>query len=149
MKQSRVAAVVFMVLFMAVLLGGCSSRSFTTEKALVDMAKQYTDLMAAKDYQKVLPMLTGDQLTAMQNILPTLVGMASNVELQNENWEGKCDFMNRDKTRGSVTATYVQHQTVKNVGTLTQRFSTVYDFVKIGDQWKIYSIKVMNQETVK
>jgi hypothetical protein len=149
MKRTRLAVAATVILATALILAGCKSRSFTTEQSLVDLAKQYNDLLAAKSYDKILPLLTGNQLAAMQNALPVLVVTASKIETEIEDWEAKCDFMNRDKTRGSVTATYTQHQTVQKVGTLTQQFSNVYEFVRIGNDWKIYGVKVMNQTTVK
>ena len=144
-----VTAIIVLVALLGTCLTGCKSRSFTTEQALVDLAKQYNDLMAAKSYDKVLPLLTGDQLTAMQNALPVLVAAGPSIETKVQDWQAKCDLMNRDKTRASVTATYTQQQTVKNVGTLAQQFTNVYEFAKIGDDWKIYSVKVMDQQTVK
>jgi len=78
-----------------------------------------------------------------------LVAAGPSIETKVQDWQAKCDLMNRDKTRASVTATYTQQQTVKNVGTLAQQFTNVYEFAKIGDDWKIYSVKVMDQQTVK
>lgn len=135
------------ILAVALLVPGCKSRSYLLESQLVEMAKQYQTLFASDQFEEILPMLSGDQLTAMNNALPVLAATASSIDTEITDWEGTCDFMNRDKTRASVVATYIQRQTVKDVGTLTEEFQTVYEFAKIGDEWKIYSVKIMNKTT--
>ncbi len=137
------------VLLTAIVAAGCSSRSYILESELVDLARRYQELFAKHEFQEILPMLSGDQLTAMNNALPVLTATSASIETEMSEWEGKCDFINRDKTRSSVIATYVQKQTVKDVGTLTEQFSTVYEFTKIADGWKLYSVKTMNKEPAK
>ena len=129
--MKKTATALLMVVALVSLLSGCRSRSYLTESALVDMAKAYQELFATHDFEKVLPMLSGDQLSALSNALPVLTAASSAVQTELSGWKGVCDFMNKDKTRGSVTATYVQKQTVKDVGTLTEEFTTVYDFAQI------------------
>ncbi len=138
-----------MVVALASLLSGCKSRSYLTESALVGMAKAYQELFATHDFEKVLPMLSGDQLSALSNALPMLTAASSAVQTELSGWKGVCDFMNKDKTRGSVTATYIQKQTVKDVGTLTEELTTVYDFAQIAGDWKIYSVKIANKTAAK
>lgn len=133
------------ILFLALLVPGCKSRSYLLESQLVELAQKYQELFAQDKFEEILPMLSGDQLTAMNNALPVLAATASKIDTEITDWKGTCDFMNRDKTRGSVTATYIQRQTVKDVGTLTEEFSTVYEFAKIGEEWKLYSVKIMNK----
>lgn len=135
------------LLVVTFLIAGCQSRSYLLEAQLVEMAQKYQDLFAADQFEEILPMLSGDQLTAMNNALPVLAATASKIDTEITGWKGTCDFMNRDKTRASVVATYIQRQTVKDVGTLTEEFSTVYEFAKISDEWKIYSVKIMNKTT--
>lgn len=123
-------------------VSGCG-RSFKLEEQLVAMAKTYQEDFAAKRFDKVMPVLTGDALEAMQVAAPVL--QAADVRFKILGYEGKVDFVNRDKTRASVEATYVQEQNVEGYGTSSQEITAVLDFKKMGGGWKIYSIKNINR----
>jgi hypothetical protein len=57
----------------------------------------------------------------------------------------KVDFINKDKDRATVEATYIMEQTVPDYGTTLDDMMVVFDLKKIQDQWKIYRISIVNK----
>lgn len=142
--HSAVKRILGILLAAAIVLAtsGCG-RSFKLEEELVTMAKTYQEDFAAKRFDKVMPVLTGDALEAMQAAAPLLE--AANVQMKILSYEGRVDFVNRDKTRASVETTYVQEQNVEGYGTSSTEITAILDFKKMADGWKIYSIRTVDK----
>lgn len=145
MRATRMMRVIGVVLALAVAIAvsGCGGRSFKLEEQLVAMSKAYQEDFAAKRFSKVMPVLTGDALDAMQAAAPLLE--VADVQTKVLSYEGRVDFVNRDKTRASVEATYTQEQTIEGYGTSSTEITVVLDWKKMGDNWRIYSIKTVDK----
>lgn len=145
MRRFFALGVAFLTL--AVLVAGCGKRSFVEEEKLVKMTQDYVENVAAKKFDQVIPVLTGDALDGMRVSMPVLE--AIKVTNKISDFAAKCDFMNRTNDRASVEATYLQQQTVENFGTATVEMDVVFDFKKLNGEWKIYSIKTVQKNERK
>jgi len=121
---------------MMVTAAGCS-RSYTLEKDLVELTKQFLNAFYSRDYETASSFLTGQALTNMRSAVPALEAM--DVQNNISELEAKCDYVSGNKTRGDVVATYVFEQTVPGAGTAAADMTTVCKFCKVAGQWKIYS----------
>lgn len=115
---------------------GCS-RSYTLERELANLAAQFLNAFYARDYNTASSYLTGQALASMRSAVPPLA--AANVQNKISGFDVKCDYVSRDKMRGDVVAKYVFEQTVPGAGTTAVDMTTVFKFIKIAGQWKIYS----------
>lgn len=138
--------VLFIVLTatLILLVAGCNKPS--EEKAMVDVARQYTEGLASKNFELVRPLTTGDALDQLNRMIPLLENLKAETKI--ENFYGEVDYLNRHKTRGCVVAHYTQVQTIEGYGTSKAELTVVFDMVKLGnksDAWKIYAVKTMNK----
>lgn len=126
------------------LLAGCEKRSFIEEKTLVAMSQEYVENVAAKKFELVLPMLTGDALDGFRMSLPILEAL----EVTNKvsDFEAECDFMNRKNDRASVEVSYLQEQTIEGFGTSLVELNSVLEFKKLNNEWKIYEVKIIQKQ---
>lgn len=145
MRRSRVLAP-FLLFCTALSVCGCG-RSFAVEKELVALAEEYTERLAAGRFDEALEFLTGEALEAAMLSLPLLEA----VEVENRvvSFEGRCDFLNRARDRGSVEAVYVQEQTVRGYGTSVAELVVLYEFKKVDGRWKIYRIVLLEKSERK
>jgi len=133
------------VLFMAVslLVSGCSGKNKELERQLQGIVEEYVQNLAAQQWDKVLPALSGDALASMEEMIPAL--QAVDYETKIHELKTKVDFINKDKDRATVEATYIMEQTVPDYGTTLDDMMVVFDLKKIQDQWKIYRISIVNK----
>jgi len=140
------ASIVIAALVLAVAVAGCG-RSFVLEKDLVSKSQAFTQDFAARKWEQVMPVLTGDALESVKAALPLL--QSADVETKVTDWSGKVDFMNRSKDRASVELSYIQEQTVPGYGTTTTKMDVVYDWKQLAGAWKIYEIKLVQKDEGK
>lgn len=141
-KAVRVALVVLVV---ACLAAGCG-RSPSLERELVGLCEKYTQLFAARDYDAARHYLTGQALLELDASRPLLEAVRA-VETKVSEFQGRVDFMSRDRSRASARCAWVQEQTVPGSGTTISRVEVVYDLVKLKGQWLISGIRLLSQES--
>ncbi|MHB8927085.1 MAG: hypothetical protein ACYC9Q_05375 [Bacillota bacterium] len=146
MRSRAKMLVVVGIVALALTSAGCG-RSFTLEKELVSKSQAFTQDFAARRFEAVLPVLTGDALESVKAALPLL--QSANLETKVTDWSGKVDFMNRSKDRASVDLSYIQEQTVPGYGTTTTKMNVVYDWKKLAGAWRIYEIKLVHKDEGK
>lgn len=141
MRAVRIILAAVLVLCVA---GGCG-KSPSLERELVQLCEKYTQLFAAKDYDSARHYLTGQALVELDASRPLLEAVRA-VETKVSEFQGKVDFMSRDKSRASARCSWVQEQTVPGSGTTITRVEVVYDLVKLKGKWLISGIKLLLQE---
>ncbi|MGB9866562.1 MAG: hypothetical protein ACPLPR_01440 [Bacillota bacterium] len=132
----RKQGALLLALMTVMTLAGCS-RSYTTERDLVDLGTRFLNAFYSRDFDTACSFLTGQALADMRAAVPALRAM--NVQNKVSGLELKCDWVSRDRTRGDVVAAYVFEQTVPGAGTTTVDMVAVLKFARVAGQWKIYS----------
>ncbi len=145
--RSRGKVLVVAAMVVLALVGAGCGRSFVLEKDLISKSQAFTQDFAARKFESVLPVLTGDALESVKAALPLL--QSADVETKVTDWSGKVDCMSRSKDRASVEVTYTQEQTVPGYGTTTTKMDVVYDWKKLAGAWRIYEIKLVQKDEGK
>lgn len=148
MRKNSILAIC-LVSVVLVITSGCQSRSYVAEKQVLELAQKYTQYMADEKYIEIMNDCTGTLLQSLSGALPMLQATAPSQESKILNWQGKVDYMNKERTEASVIGTYTQQQTIKDFGTFTVNFTMVYDLVKLGGTWKLYYTSIAEKVMVQ
>ncbi len=124
----------------SVSLAGCQDRAGASSAAQV--VQQTVTALAARDYQKARVNLTGEALSAVDDLLPSL----EKAKLETKISDFKTVEAQANGDQAEVRAHYVQEQAVPGYGSAVDNIDALFHLVKIKDQWRIAWVHVLTKE---
>lgn len=130
----------FYVAGMAVLvvasLTGCGNSHTADKQQVTQNVTTYIQDYASKSFSSLMPLVSGDALTSLQDNMKSLESMniqntVKNIKVSN------IDFP--DSTHAMAEATYLLTQTIPNYGTSEDDYTVEYYLRMIAGEWKVYA----------
>lgn len=123
-----------LMLIVGLLGAGCGRPS--EEKAMVEVARAFTEAVASKTFEVAWPLTRDREAATLLQDIPMMIALQGERKIENTYFY--VDYL--DGNRGSVIATYTQTETVPDVGTSRGEFKMVYEMKKVGKEWKIVDV---------
>ena len=138
----RLPITVCLATIVLLLLTGCGDDK-VLESQLKDTSIKYITAWAAKDFETVMTLATGEALTALQQLAPALKGADYSNKI--EGMSAKLDHINKSKDNAAVELTYTQEQTVPGYGTSVRKIDVMCNLKKINGEWKVYAVNLISE----
>ncbi|MEM3452833.1 MAG: hypothetical protein QW835_04305 [Candidatus Hadarchaeum sp.] len=131
---------IILVLIIGVMAAGCGRPS--EEKAMAEVARQYVEAIASNTLEVAWPLTAGRQSEVLLQDIPHLLMRPG--ERKIEDLYVYVDYLKGNK--GAAIASYVQTESIPDVGTSRARFKMVFEMVKLDKAWKIVEVHLLERK---